>query len=69
MKLLTTTYSVFEADIITTKLRASGIEAFPHSREHMAQDALVGIALGGVRIMVHEDDYHSALEILNDVEE
>lgn len=69
MKLLTTTYSVFEADVIVSKLKAAGIEAFGHSREHMAQDALVGLALGGVRIMVQEVDYDSALEILNDVQE
>ena len=62
MKEVAAIYSVFEADIMTSKLKDAGIEAFAHGRETAGQIAFV---TGPIRIFVLEEDYENAVEVLN----
>ena len=62
MKELTRVYSVFEADIICSKLRAAGIHAFPQSKETFN---IVPNVHDGIRILIAEEDYDEARRILS----
>ena len=61
MKELIRVYSVFEADIICSKLRAADIHAFPQSRETFN---IVPNTQDGIRILIAEDDLEKAKAIL-----
>ncbi|MAQ71887.1 MAG: hypothetical protein CL565_06805 [Alphaproteobacteria bacterium] len=61
MKELTRVYSVFEADILCSKLRIAGIESFAQGREITSQ--IAGLE-GGIRILVAEENRDKALEII-----
>ena len=59
------TYAPHEAQIVAGRLRSEGIQALVHQQ---AGAGALGIRigqLGEVRVLVHPDDYETALDILN----
>ena len=65
MKTLTTVTWLPEADAVSLRLNAEGIETFIPDQHTILTNAMYGNAIGGIRIQVHEKDYDRAKEILH----
>ena len=54
-----------EAHLYKAKLEIAGIQCFLHDENSVGLEMGYSIALGGIKLMIHEKDKDLALEILN----
>ena len=65
MKILKTYLYPQFAYLDLAKLKEDGIEAFIKDENIVAIDPLYAQAVGGIKLVVNDEDYRSALEIIN----
>lgn len=66
---LETFYNRIEAHIVKTKLESEGIDSTLHDDTMMSVLPLQDEIFGGVKLLVREEDFEKALEILQSVSE
>lgn len=65
MKELNSYFTTYEADLDKIYLESEGVEVFLKGYSHAAVDPLLTNALGGIRLMVEEDDFEKAKHLLS----
>ncbi|WP_347923509.1 DUF2007 domain-containing protein [Pontimicrobium sp. SW4] len=56
-----------EAQVMTSKLESEGIKTMLMDEKTIDSDPLISQAIGGVKLMVHDDDFTKAVEIYNQI--
>jgi hypothetical protein len=64
LELVAIAYSQDELGLLTSRLRWEGIHVFLHSQAQIAVDVSLTIALGGVRLLVPNDQAEQTRQIL-----
>ena len=64
-RLLVTVYSPVEADLLVSRLVDEGIDAHLENRQLLGMIPIWTVALGGIRVIVPEDQYESATLLLD----
>lgn len=56
-----------EAQITKSKLESENIRTLLADEKTIDSDPLISLAIGGVKLLVHNDDLEKAIEIYNDI--
>ena len=56
-----------EAHITKSKLDSEGLQTMLMDEKTIDSDPLISNAIGGVKLLVHKDDFEKALEIYNEI--
>lgn len=57
-----------EAHIFKAKLSSLGIECFIFDEQTITLNPIMGIAIGGIKLKVNENDYEKSNQVINDIE-
>ena len=59
----------FRANLLLTRLHADGVECYLKDENTVTIDPLLSNAIGGIKLMVREEDYQQVLEVIRGYEE
>ena len=65
---LGTSFNLFQAQVIRSKLEANEILCHLFDQNTFSAMSHLSLAIGGVRLMVHESDLEAAKEILQEID-
>ena len=65
MKLLKTYLYSYQANLDIAKLKDEGINSYIKDENIVSIDPILAQAVGGIKLMVYEEDYDKAIEVIN----
>ncbi|AMC10230.1 hypothetical protein Lupro_02725 [Lutibacter profundi] len=57
-----------EAHLFKTKLLSLGIECFIFDEQTITLNPIMGVAIGGIKLKVNENDYEKSNQVITDIE-
>ena len=69
LKHLATSYNPVQANIIKGILETNDIPCILFDEDSFSAMSILSLAIGGIRIMVHQDDLKTAKKLLKDMDE